>query len=318
MENEMITAPRIVTCLVSLVLLLACDTQPDQPVVGLQAQRFANSEWSVPVRLDAPVNDPTANEQAPALSSDGHALYFCSNRPPSVGNDLWVSRRTGESDQWGTPVNLGPGVNSAGGDCGPSLSKDGLRLFFTSNRAGGAGNNDIYMTLRSDPTDDLSWGTPVRLGPDVNTPAFEFSPFITKEGDDGTAELYFERGPSNGQTDIFVATIDPQGIALGPAAAVVELNSSEADGRPTLRFDKREMLLHSNRDGRGGNFDLFVSTRQSPAHPWSTPVPVIDLNVSPMHEIHPYLSKDGRTVVFVRGTGVANDIWMSTRAPSGH
>jgi hypothetical protein len=42
------------------------------------------------------------------------------------------------------------------------------------------------------------------------------------------------------------------------------------------------------------------------------------LNASPMHEIHPYLSRDARTVFFVRGTGQANDIWMSTRTPSGH
>jgi len=37
-----------------------------------------------------------------------------------------------------------------------------------------------------------------------------------------------------------------------------------------------------------------------------------------MHEIHPYLSRDGRQVVFALGTGVANDIWMSTRTPNGN
>ncbi|MGH9894874.1 MAG: hypothetical protein ACREA0_23415, partial [bacterium] len=90
-----------------------------------------------------------------------------------------------------------------------------------------------------------------------------------------------------------------------------------AEGRPTVRLDRREMLLHSNRDGRGGNVDLFVSTRLSPNHPWSTPEPVDALNTS-IHEIHPYLSRDGRTVVFVRGQGLANDIWMASRTPSGH
>ena len=155
------------------------------------------------------------------------------------------------------------------------------------------------------------------MGPDVNTAAVEFSPFVTKRAEDGTAELYFERGDRVNQ-DVFVVTIDAQGATLGPAVAVAEVNSSANDGRPTVRFDGREMLLHSNRDGRGGNVDLFVSTRQSPDHPWWTPVPVEELNVSPMHEIQPYLSKDARTVVFTRGAFQVNDIWMATRTPSGN
>ena len=290
---------------------------------------FKEALWSLPVILDASVNSPTANDQGPALSSDRLTLYFCSNRPGgSGGNDLWVSRRASRSEPWGTPVNLAPRVNSTSGDCGPSLSKDRLLLFFTSNRAGGAGGNDIYMSSRTDPMDDLSWGPPVPLGPEVNTPGFEFSPFITMfrddcENDDRCvepyAELYFERGPSNVTTDIFVVTIDSQGGTIGPAVAVAELNSSDADGRPTVRFDGKEIIIHSNRDGRGGNVDLFVSTRPSRNHTWSFPVPIEELNSGPpIHEIHPYLSKDGREILFVRGTGVANDIWMSSRTQSGH
>ncbi len=311
-------------------VLLACGTEREQMPFAVQthsAMSFKESPWSAPVMLDAPVNSPTANDQGPALSSDGRSLYFCSNRPGgSGGNDLWASQRASRNGPWGTPVNLGPSVNSSGGDCGPSLSKNGRLLFFTSNRTGGAGGNDIYLTSRSDRTDDLSWGVPVRLGPDVNTTDFEFSPFITRfrgDCDDDScagryAELYFERGSSNVLTDIFVVTIDAQGGALGPAVAVAELNSPDAEGRPTVRFDGKEIIIHSNRDGRGGNFDLFVSTRPGRHHAWSTPVPVDELNSGPpIHEIHPYLSKDGREVLFVRGTGVANDIWMSTRTPSG-
>jgi Tol biopolymer transport system component len=165
---------------------------------------------------------------------------------------------------------------------------------------------------------------PIRLGPDVNTTLFEFSPFIAPcihiDGAAGScvAELYFERGASNVTTDIFVVMINARGETFGPAVAVAELNSSDADGHPTVSFDGREVLLHSNRDGRGGNFDLFMSTRRSHSDRWSTPVPVAELNSSPSHEIHPSLSKDGRTVVFVRGSGQANDIWMSTRAQRSH
>lgn len=308
--------------LAPLAVLVACHPEsgrlPSEPGGGPSAMAFSSERtpWSAPVRLDAPVNSPTANDQGPALSPDDLSLYFCSDRPVgSGGNDLWVSRRISPDDAWGEPVNLGPGVNSPVGDCGPALSQDAILLFFTSRRTGGG---DIYVTSRADPTDDLSWSAPVRLGPEINTAASEFSPFVTKRADDGTTELYFERGSTNFATDIFVVTIDGEGATLGPAVAVAEVNSSAADGRPTVRFDGREMLLHSNRDGREGNFDLFVSTRQSPNHPWSTPVPVDELNApAPIHEIHPYLSRDGRTVVFVRGQGLVNDIWMATRTPSG-
>lgn len=316
-----------------LTLVFACDAPPGglplEPTTtgNRAAQSFANSAWSEPVMLSAPVNSPTANDQGPALSADALSLYFCSNRPPSMGNDLWVSRRASEESPWGEPMNLGTVVNSSGGDCGPSLSDDGLLLFFTSNRAGGAGLNDIYVTRRSDPTNDLAWEAPVRLGSEVNTAAAEFSPFITRvRGDDcdsdGCAqqwtELYFERGSSNTASDIFVVRIAADGTALGHAVPVAEVNSPDADGRPVVRFDGREMLLHSNRGGRRGNFDLFVSTRRSPHHRWSTPRPIDELNTVGPHEIHPYLSKDARTVVFVRGRLLANDIWMSVRTPSGH
>lgn len=311
---------------VAVSLLGSCDSARELPLAP-RLQSFSSSEWSEPVMLPAPVNLSTANDQGPALSPDGLALYFCSNRSGVGGNDLFVSRRTSEEDLWGEPVNLGAIVNSTGGDCGPSFSEDGLLLFFTSNRAGGAGNNDIYMSSRSDVADDASWAAPVRLGPEVNTDQFEFSPFVTRvRGDDcgdGAAgceepwmDLYFERGAgSAGANEIMVIRADAAGNALGPASPVAEVNSEFADGRPTVRHDGREMLLQSN---RGVGFDLYVSTRQSVNHRWSTPERVAELSVAGRHEIQPYLSRDGRTIFFNRGLGQAGDIWIATRTPSGH
>jgi Tol biopolymer transport system component len=313
----------------AVLVVAGCAEMPSASSVidgGGARLQFAHSEWSAPVVLPAPINLPTSNEQGPAISPDGLSLYFCSNRPPqSLGNDLWVSRRASESDPWGEPVNLTI-LNSAAGDCGPSLSQDGTMLFFTSARPGGAGGNDIYMATRADPSDDLSWSLPVRLGPEINTPSTEFSPFIARYRDaecdengctDAWAELYFERGATNTGSDVLVVRIDASGTALAAAVPLDEINSPAGDLHPTIRFDGREMILSSNRDGRGGNFDLFVSRRQSPNHPWSTPEPIDELNVGNRHEIHPYFARDGRTVFFIRGTGTANDVWMSTRTPSG-
>lgn len=270
---------------------------------------LAYSDWSAPVALGPAINT-TFNEQAPTLSPHGESLYFCSNRPGGIGgNDIWVSRRDPDTGDWSTAVNLGAGVNSTGGDCGPNVSADGHLLFLTSNRGGGP--NDIYVAWRFDVTDDLAWEAPVRLGPGVSSPLFEFSPFYQESAEEGRANFYFERGTSNVATDIFAGAVRRTGETMGPSTAVTELNSTGAEGHPTLRFDAREVFIHSNRDGI--NFDIWVSERPNVLAEWSAPVKVAALNTTPLHEIHPSLSRDGQTIFFVRGIGVANDIWMATR-----
>src|SRR6266480_6860754 len=180
--------------LIPLALLAACNTETStERVLGIQAMSFANSEWSEPVHLDAPVNSP-CQEQTPTLSKDKLALYFMSNRQGGLGNDtpdgcqdgfdLWVATRASRDDPWDTPANLGSPVNTSDNEAGPALSPDGRLLFFY--RWVGTGQRDIYVSRR-DPN-DLGWETPVSLGPDVNTTNSEAGPtFLKHEGDgDGT------------------------------------------------------------------------------------------------------------------------------------
>ncbi len=96
---------------------------------------------------------------------------------------------------WSAPVNLNnlPGcpavVNSTSDDQHPAISKDGLSLYFTSNRPGGSGNFDLWVTQR-DSLDDC-WLPPVNLGPGVNTPSLESAPNLTTDGH----WLYFHSKP---------------------------------------------------------------------------------------------------------------------------
>jgi len=278
----------------------------------LSTTKLEDATWSEPVRLSGAVNT-SFNEQGPTLSPDALSLYFCSNNPlgGQGGNDLWVAHRTDEQSDWGPSADLGPVVNSPNGDCGPNLSADGHLLFFTSNRPGGSGNNDLYVSRRDDPNDDFGWESPIVVGAGVNTPMFEFSPFFLESAETGAINLYFERGPSNVATDIFAAAISRTGEVMSPAEAVSELNSLATDGHPTMRADGREVFIHSNRDGV--NFDIYVSTRKTPNESWSVPAKVEELSTAGSHEIHPSISRDGRTIVFTRGLGTANDIWLSVR-----
>ena len=312
--------------LAALALLLACESESHPVAPKLQAMSFANSEWSAPVNL-GPVVNSTSNEQNAVLARDGLSLYFSSNRLGSSGSlDIWVSQRacTDGGDPacaWQTPMNLGAPINSAGADFAPNLSRDGHLLFFASNRAGGA--TDIFVSQRADPNDDFGWEDPVPLGPGVNTAAGEQAPMYLQNAEDGSANLYFNRGAlAQNQADIYVASVTRDGETLGPAQLVVELSDPSAnDAAVTIRADGRELLFWSSRTGGLGGNDLWMSTRQTIRDSWSPPVNAGTALNSQFDDVTPSLSWDGRTLIFgsnrLGGSG-GNDLWMSTRTPSGH
>jgi hypothetical protein len=89
------------------------------------------------------------NDAYPSVFRNGLEIFFASDRIGVGGNDLWVSVRENVFDPWSAPVNLGPTVNSVSNDQAPAISSDGETLFFVSDRPGGYGGNDIYMTTRT-------------------------------------------------------------------------------------------------------------------------------------------------------------------------
>jgi hypothetical protein len=94
------------------------------------------------------LNSPQIDAGA-ALSRNGLEIFFHSDRPGTLGQrDLWISVRTSVFTAWSVPVNMGV-LNSQLNDTAPNISADGETLFFTSDRAGGAGRSDLYMTTRS-------------------------------------------------------------------------------------------------------------------------------------------------------------------------
>jgi hypothetical protein len=144
-----------------------------------------DAPWSYPEVLGPPVGEYGA--YCPEVSADGLSLYFGSpDRPGGCGSrDIWVSNRAETSDPWSEPINLGPIVNSGYFDSYPSISSDGLALFFCSDRPGGYGTGDIWVTTR--PTKDAEWGIPVNY-PGLNQARDDWSPAISPDG----SVLYFE------------------------------------------------------------------------------------------------------------------------------
>ena len=122
---------------------------------------------------------------SPSISSDGLVLYFTSNRPGGMGDqDLYLARRDGTVDDEGNRVPFGPaelvdGVNTRYWDCCPSISADGLALYFDSTRPGGRGDRDLYVGVRSEPRGPFETGRPLE---NINTPFTDASPSISSDG----------------------------------------------------------------------------------------------------------------------------------------
>ena len=99
----------------------------------------------------AELNDPTTNDLAPTVRTDGREIFFFSGRAGGFGGaDIWVSTRPSVSDPWSPPENWGgPPFNTASADNQPDLSRDGRTLVFSSTRAGGFGGTDMWMSTRT-------------------------------------------------------------------------------------------------------------------------------------------------------------------------
>jgi WD40 repeat protein len=323
--------------------LVACGDPPRDPTgVAPSFHRDGDggggaewSPWSEPVNLGATVNTPSG-DQNPGLSPNELQLYFISNRPGGLGgNDIWVSQRRCPRCPWETPVNLGAPINSDAAEAAPTLSYDGRLLFFSSQRPGGFGGGEIYVSHlvdgdeddddgddgRDQGDDERGWGPPVNLGPDVNTAAPESGVYYALNRGSRTATLYFNRGPAGSSRDLYSVSLNRNGQPLGPALPVSELNYPTADDQKlTVRADGRELLFSSDRPGSLGGFDLWVSTRRSAGDTWSTPSHLEGPLNTTSGDSQPSLSHDGRTLIFNSdrpGGSGGNDLWMSTRRRIG-
>ena len=129
----------------------------------------ANGEWSEPIKIN--LGDTTYNYLYPTLTHDQLTMYFSSDMPNGYGDyDLWMVSRKSVDEEFGTPVNLGNIVNSAGREVFPTLRNDST-LYFSSNGLPGVGGLDIFRTTKN----GRKWATPENLGIPINSSYDEMS-----------------------------------------------------------------------------------------------------------------------------------------------
>lgn len=234
-----------------------------------------------------------------------------------------VGADTQKFSDWSTPVKLGPTVNTASLDAGPAISKDGLSLFFSSDRMGGFGSQDIWLTQR--PTTDSPWGTPVNLGPGINTGALEQVPALSRD----EHWLFFnsDRTGGCGGVDIWASFRvnahddfgwePPVNLGAGDQCGI-GVNSAFFDGGVSY-FENDDggaplLFFGSARPGGPGGIDIYVST-QMPDGSFGPASLVTELS-SPQSDQRPVPRFDGLELFLFSdrvGTLGGFDIWVATR-----
>lgn len=208
--------------------------------------------WSKPLALPSPI-DTKDDEGAVSISADGQTVFYSlCRRPDGIGDcDIYYSELHGTL--WSAPKNLGNAFNSPAWDAQPSISPDGLTMYFSSRRLGAIdGSEDIWVAYKNT---DGTWGKPVNLGPQVNTGGSERSPFIATDG----RTLYFSSNgrPGFGSHDIFMTRKHDDGSWTEPLNLGSPINSSGDDEFMTIPARGDKIFYASQRDSLKGSLDIY-------------------------------------------------------------
>jgi hypothetical protein len=244
--------------------------------------------------------------------------------PPGEGGAGTSSLASQRFSDWSSPVNLGPVVNSSSVENAPELSKDGLSLYFGSNRTGGQGGQDLYVSQR--PSLDAAWGAPVNLGSIINSSSTDVGAHLSRDGH----LLFFSssRPGGSGSADVWVsrrADIHDDLAWEEPVNLGVPLNSARFDGAVST-WGPELYLWRGTPDPASAvaptNGDIYLS--QATGQTFSEPEVVTELS-SAGHEQRPSIRFDGqeiffsssRPVVCLPGGACLEDIWTSVRHGNG-
>jgi outer membrane protein OmpA-like peptidoglycan-associated protein/tetratricopeptide (TPR) repeat protein len=220
--------------------------------------------WAKAHSLPGNINT-NENEGAECVSQDGQWLIFngC-NYPDGMGScDLYISYLT--ADGWSTPENMGDSINTEFWETAPSLSPDKRDLYFTSNRPGGYGGSDIYVSHR---LLNGRWSAAENLGPTINTIGDEGTPFI--HADNQT--LYFNSTgqPGYGDNDLFLSRKQPDGTWGKPENLGYPINTIDDQGSLVVAADGKTAYYASDKADTKGGLDLYTFTLREDIRPART------------------------------------------------
>ncbi len=241
--------------------------------------------------------------------------------PPTRQDRTEPSLASQRFSDWSAPVNLGPVVNSAVRDDNPTLSADGLSLYFGSDRPGGVGNLDVWVTRRA--SRDGPWEPPVNLGPPVNTPFIDGAPSLSPDGH--LLFIHSNRPGAVGLFDIWVAhrsgSKDEEDWET-PVNLGTDVNSADDEQGPEYVASDGGGALYFNRGNQALQLsDLYRAEVRRDGRTEGPAQPVTELNAPAFNDAAPGVRADAREILFwsTRPVSLGGiDIWVSTRQSANH
>lgn len=214
------------------------------------SKRDENEVWSEPVRISTNINTE-GHEASISLSPDGKELFIY--RDDKGDGNIYSSKYLG--GDWTKPVKLNQNVNSKSRETHACVTADGNILYFTSDREGSLGGLDIWKCEKLSNGD---WGKAENLGPKVNSPLDEESPYILGDG----ATLYFssQGHESMGGFDIFTSTLSENGFWSDPENLGYPINTTEDDIFYIPTQDEKQAYYSSAKEGGYGEQDIYLIT----------------------------------------------------------
>lgn len=210
----------------------------------------SGGKWSEARNMGVSINTPS-HDASVSLSADGQNLIIYRMNKGFYGGDLYLSVLDGKT--WTQPHKIEGEINSPYWEPSACLSPNQKTLFFSSNRPGGYGGRDIYMSHK---LPDGTWGIPINLGAIINTPYDDDAPFMHPNG----KTLFFSsKGHQTmGGFDIFKATMMPNDLWSLPENVGYPINTVDDDIYFVLSADGKRGYYSSDKEGGFGDKDIYM------------------------------------------------------------
>lgn len=209
--------------------------------------RLTDGKWSAPVNI-TPDLQSDGDYYISSLSSDGKTLLL--SRNDDFNSDIYSSTLNGET--WSKAVKLNKYINTKYWESQGFISADKRHLIFSSDRPGGFGGLDLYISVWM----DGDWGPAVNLGPEINTPFNEDRPFLLN---DGRTLFFSSQGHDNiGGYDIFRSEMASDQVWGKPVNLGYPINTPDDDYFFNPGDDGTSVYYSAFRDSKGfGKEDIY-------------------------------------------------------------
>lgn len=250
-----------VTVTDSLLVFTRLQQRGREDFVESRISKQGFGKWK---RIEGDINIET-NKGALSVSQDGEWLIFAGDLSTQGHRsfDIYISYYTPQG--WSEPQNAGTNINTDFYESGPTLSPDKRALYFVSNRPGGYGGRDLYVSYRQP---NGKWGPAVNMGPDINSAGDELAPSI--HADNQTLYYTSDGLPGYGGTDLFVIRKNPNGEWGKPENLGYPINTIENEGSLAVSADGLTAYYASDRSDSRGGLDIYQFELRPDIRPYRT------------------------------------------------